>query len=130
MIYLVDSDRVADFLRGRPDAVLLFHQLLIDGMAMSIVTFAKVYEGIYFGRDRAHHEADFRTLLRGIPVLGINRSIAGQFAAIQGTLRAQGQLIAASDTFIAATALYHKLTLVTRNIRHFQRIPGLSLHTP
>ncbi len=99
-------------------------------MAMSIVTFAKVYEGIYFGRDRAHHEADFRTLLRGIPVLGINRSIAGQFAAIQGTLRAQGQLIAASDTFIAATALYHKLTLVTRNIRHFQRIPGLSLHTP
>lgn len=130
MIYLVDSDRVADFLRGRPDAVLLFHQLLIDGMAMSIVTFAKVYEGIYFGRDRAHHEADFRTLLRGIPVLGINRSIARQFAAIQGTLRAQGQLIAASDTFIAATALYHKLTLVTRNIRHFQRIPGLSLHTP
>lgn len=130
MIYLVDSDRVADFLRGRPDAVLLFPQLLIDGMAMSIVTFAKVYEGIYFGRDRAHHEADFRTLLRGIPVLGINRSIARQFAAIQGTLRAQGQLIAASDTFIAATALYHKLTLVTRNIRHFQRIPGLSLHTP
>ena len=130
MIYLVDSDRVADFLRGRPDAVLLFHQLLTDGMAMSIVTFAKVYEDIYFGRDRAHHEAVFRTLLRGIPVLGINRSIARQFAAIQGTLRAQGQLIAASDTFIAATALYHKLTLVTRNIRHFQRIPGLSLHTP
>lgn len=27
-----------------------------------------------------------------------------------------------------ATALYHGLTLVTRNLRHFQRIPNLKLH--
>jgi predicted nucleic acid-binding protein len=32
------------------------------------------------------------------------------------------------DLLIAATAVHHGLTLVTRNLRHFQRIPNLQLH--
>jgi len=32
------------------------------------------------------------------------------------------------DLLIAATALTHGLTLVTRNVRHFQRVPDLDLY--
>jgi predicted nucleic acid-binding protein len=37
-------------------------------------------------------------------------------------------LYAAPDLLIAATALRYELTLVTRNLRHFQRVPGLRIY--
>lgn len=124
----MDSDWVADYLKGRPEAVGPLNQLLSDGLAVSIITFAEVYEGIYYGHESKRNEAIFRRFLVGVRVLGINRTIAREYARIRGDLRAQGQLVAQSDIFIAATALPYGLTLVTRNVRHFQRIPGLRLY--
>ena len=46
MSYLIDSDWVADYLRGRPDAVALLPTL--DGRAISLITFGEIYEGIYY----------------------------------------------------------------------------------
>jgi predicted nucleic acid-binding protein len=34
------------------------------------------------------------------------------------------------DALIAATALEHRLTLVTRNVRDFERVPGLRISDP
>lgn len=72
--------------------------------------------------------AGFRGFLRGVRVLAVNQRVARQFAHVRGTLRQQGQLLPAPDLLIGATALAYDLTLVTRNLRHFQRIPGLRLH--
>jgi tRNA(fMet)-specific endonuclease VapC len=43
-------------------------------------------------------------------------------------LRQQGQVLPAPDLLIGATALAYGLILVTRNLRHFQRIPGLRIY--
>lgn len=48
-------------------------------------------------------------------------------AHLHDQLRSTGTLIAETDLLIAATALRHQATLVTRNTRHFERISGLSL---
>ena len=130
MKYLIDSDWIADYLKGRLNAVRCINGLTADGIAVSIVSYAEVYEGIYFGQDRKRHEAAFREFLRGVRVLPINRTTARRFAMIRGQLRIQGQLIPQPDIFIAATALVYDLTLVTRNIRDLQRIPGPSLYRP
>ena len=103
-------------------------------MPVSIITFAEVYEGIYYGHDRSQHEIGFRNFLRTISVLDITRSLARHFALLRGQLRATPQgksLIHPKDNydlFIAATALYHHLTLVTRNRKDFDRIPDLKLY--
>ena len=86
MKYLVDSDYVADFLKGRPTATDLLNTLFQDGMAMSIITFAEVYEGIYYGHNRAHYTHIFQQFLQGVSVLGITRSIAKQYALMRGEL--------------------------------------------
>jgi tRNA(fMet)-specific endonuclease VapC len=52
-----------------------------------------------------------------------------RFARIRGQLRRQGLTVQDPDLLIAATALTHQLTLVTRNLRHFRRIPDLMIHT-
>jgi predicted nucleic acid-binding protein len=38
--------------------------------------------------------------------------------------------VATPDALIAATALAHDLPLMTRNVRHFERVPGLTLCPP
>jgi len=127
-VYLVDTDIVVSYLNGRADAVVLVNALLPAGLAISVITFGEISEGIYFGRDPARHMAGFRGFLRGVRVFDVNRTIARQFGRLRGTLRQQGQLLPAPDMLIGATALAYDLTLVTRNLRHFQRIPGPRLY--
>src|SRR5947207_8103894 len=128
MKYLVDSDYVADYLKGRATAPDLLNTLLQDGIAISIITFAEVYEGIYYGLNHAHYTHIFQLFLQGASVFGITRSIAKQYARMRGELGRKGQLIDQPDLFIAATATYHHLILVTRNVKDYQRIPNLKLH--
>ena len=130
MTYLVDSDWVAEYLKGRATAVNLLDSLFEEDLAISIITFGEIYEGIYYGTDPQRNELVFRSFLRGVRVLGINRTIARRFALIRGKLRAEGQIIPQPDILIAATALQYDLTLLTRNLRDFERIPDLKLHRP
>ncbi|MGI8827793.1 MAG: type II toxin-antitoxin system VapC family toxin [Chloroflexota bacterium] len=128
MKYLVDSDWVADYLGDRADAVALLSKLTPDGIAMSLLTFGEIYEGIYYGRDPERAETIFLELLKGVEVLPLTRPIMQNFARIRGELRKRGQLISDPDLLIAATARVHDVTLITRNVRHFERIPGLKLY--
>lgn len=57
----------------------------------------------------------------------ITESVARLHAAIWAQLEAAGEIIAAHDLWIAATSLTHGLTLVTRNVRDFERVPGLEV---
>lgn len=129
MSYLVDSDIVADWLRGRSSAVTLLSELTADGIAISLITYGEIYEGIYFGYDSQRNEQGFKDFLRTVNVLPLNRLIMRRFAHLRGTLRQQGRPIGDPDLLIAATAIYHDLTLVTNNARHFERIPDLKRHT-
>jgi tRNA(fMet)-specific endonuclease VapC len=125
--YLIDSDWTADYLKGHATAVALLQQLFPDGLGISIVTFAEVYEGVYYGSNSRQNELIFRRFLKGVRVLPITRSVARRFARVRGELRARGQLIPQPDLFIAATAISSRLTLVTRNTQHFQRVSDLSI---
>ena len=130
MKYLVDSDWVVDYLIGKQQAIDLFSSVSQDGIAISLITFGEIYEGIYYGRDPQRSEAVFRQFLRSVDVLSLNRSIMQQFARIRGDLRYRGQIIGDPDIFIAATAIYHDLTLLTRNRKHYERIPMLKVEFP
>jgi predicted nucleic acid-binding protein len=71
-----------------------------------------------------------RTFLRGVRILPLTRQVIERFATLKARLAHRGQLIGDFDTLIAATALHHGLTLVTRNRRHFELVPELPLHVP
>jgi tRNA(fMet)-specific endonuclease VapC len=128
MTYLVDTDYVADYLKGYKSATRLLEKLFTEGMGISIITFAEVYEGIYYGHNRSQHEQGFRHFMTTTPLYSITRAIARQFAIIRGDLRAKGLLIPDPDLSIAATALHHQLTLVTRNRKDYERIPNLNIY--
>jgi len=60
-------------------------------------------------------------------VIEINQSVAWQASRIARLLVRTGRTIGDNDVWIAATALAHGLPLVSRNARHFARVPGLTI---
>jgi predicted nucleic acid-binding protein len=128
MKYLIDTDWIVDYLKGKQPTVQLLDTLAHDGAAISLISYGEIYEGIYFGKDRDRHEKGLAGLLQIVDVLPLNQPILEEFARTRGTLRAQGQLIGDLDLLIATTALQYDLILVTRNLNHFQRISNLKLY--
>lgn len=127
-MYLVDTDVVVSYLNGRPDAIALLRRLLPDGLALSAISYGELYEGIVYGRDPERQRTGFRRFLHAVRVLNVNQRVARHFGHVRGALRQQGYLLPAPDLLIGATALAYDLTLVTHNLRHFQRIPGLRIY--
>ncbi len=129
MSYLIDTDLIIDVLHERSTALDLLDRLASDGLAISILSLGELYEGAYRLPNPAAHRADIRRILSDYRVLGLSDTTMDRFARERAMLRQQGALIPDFDLLIAATALVHQLVLVTRNTRHFRRIPMLSLYT-
>lgn len=130
MRYLVDSDWLIDAATGRARAQQLFARLSDDELAVSIIAVAEVYEGAFGTPDPHATLVGLRAFLSDFVILPLTDPIVDHFARMRAALRQQGQLIPDMDLFIAATALAEDLTLVTRNMRHFARLPELTLYQP
>jgi predicted nucleic acid-binding protein len=128
--YLVDFDWLIDAAIGRPRAQRTLDRLSDEGLAVSIVAVAEVYEGAFGTPDPHATLAGLREFLRDFAVLPLTDPIAERFARMRAALREQGQLIPDMDLLIAATAADGGLTLITRNVRHFERISELKLYQP
>lgn len=115
---------------GQALAVQTLGSLSIDGLAISIIAIAEIYEGAFGSPEPALKLADFRDFLRDYAILPATDPIAERFAGLRAHFRKQGQLIPDLDLLIGSTALHHDLTLLTRNVRHFGRVPGLRLYRP
>ncbi|MBS0398172.1 MAG: type II toxin-antitoxin system VapC family toxin [Proteobacteria bacterium] len=68
-------------------------------------------------------------LLAEFSVIEIDEDIAWLTSRAARTLKQAGQHIGDNDCWIAGTALAKGLPIVTRNIKHFQRVPGLEVIT-
>lgn len=110
---LLDTDVFVDHLRGA-------RRIAAAGdIAYSVITRAELFAGAR-GAERA-----VRELLAPFRELPVDRAVAERAGAIR---RETG--VRTPDALIAATALVHRLTLVTRNRRDFERIPKLRSRPP
>ena len=130
MTYLVDTDWIIDALHGVPDALGALERNAPSGLATSIITFGEVYDGAFGYPNPEDHLASFRRFLAGYDVVGLSDPIMEFFARTRSRLRREGNIVADLDLLIAATAVVHGFTLMTRNLRHFRRIPELDLFVP
>jgi len=127
--YLVDTDWVIHYLHAHPGIVSRLGELQPQGLALSIISLAELYEGVFYSRDPGGDRQDLADFLRGVTVLGIERDTAELFGRERGRLRAAGTLIGDFDLLIGATAITHNLTLLTNNRSHFARIEGLRMES-
>ncbi len=60
-------------------------------------------------------------------ILALNRDVCWHYGNTFRYLQANGLLIGANDLWIAAAGLAYRMPVVSRNSRHFERIPGLEV---
>src|SRR5262245_64570163 len=104
-----------------------------DGFAISIISYLEAFEGTSRrGSSVEEAEDKVRAFVSGVPVLPISLEIAERCARLREQLRREGKSVCsrAFDLIIAATALDHDLTLVTRNSADYRDVPDLRLYVP
>jgi tRNA(fMet)-specific endonuclease VapC len=98
--------------------------------ALSAVTVVELTHGIYRARteaDRVRRQAFAEEIYRDMIVHPVNIEIARLAGKIEGEQMARGVTIAFQDLLIGATALYLDFRVITLNVRHFEKIPGLAV---
>ena len=133
---IFDTTFLIDLVKGDKGAVQKAKEIDEQGTfkAISVVTVHEYLRGIYylFSHDKellkSKIEKAESELIR-FEILPYNYEVAKTAAEIDTQLARNGQTISFSDTILAATAIHHKLTLVTRNTEHFSRITNLQIET-
>ncbi len=132
MRYLLDGDWVIDALRGRRASGQTRHridQVAPQGIAISVISLAELSVGPNLVETSARSRMEMLSFVEEFTLLGVDTATCEVFGRIKASLQLRGQLIDDFDTLIGATALQHDLTLLTNNVRHFERIDGLRIET-
>jgi len=127
MRYLIDTDWIIHYLNGNEPIVKKLVSLREEGLSISIISLAELYEGIYYSTHPLSAEEALKDFLSGVSILDINYEICRIFGRERGYLRRKGILISDFDLLIASTCLYYNLILLTNNVRHFERIENLQI---
>ena len=127
--YLIDTDWVIHYLNGMPEIVDRLSRSKEAGLALSVISLAELYEGVFHSRDPEGNERALYDFLEGVVVLGLDEETCKIFGRERGRLRADGKTTGDFDLLIGATALQHNLTVLTNNRRHFEVIESLSLES-
>ncbi|MBI3181808.1 MAG: type II toxin-antitoxin system VapC family toxin [Myxococcales bacterium] len=126
MSFLLDTNTCI-YALNQSDALLAgrFRAAKPSRLFVSSITLAELLFG---AAHSARPEANTRRvaqLVAPLRELPFGRREAESYGGIRAALAARGKLIGSLDMLIAATALAHGLTVVTNNLREFDRVPGL-----
>jgi len=127
MAYLIDTDIIIFALRGDKTVLAKFEENKNIPISISMITYAE----LVFGAKRSQNERTNMLKVNRIreiyPVEELNIGIMELFADIKANMYSKAMRIEDLDLFIAATAIYNDLTLVTNNTKHFKNISLLKL---
>jgi len=120
---LLDTNVVIAVLRGSRSVIGNLNRRFRDEVFVSSLVLHELYFGAFKSDRSIAAMRDVDTL--GFEVLDFSRDDARMAGNVRFLLDRQGHPISPMDTLIAGQALARDLTLVTRNIREFQRVDGL-----
>lgn len=125
LAWLLDTDTLSALIRNPRGALVeRIARLDTESLCTSIIVACE----LRFRAERrgsAALVAKVNDLLSGLPVLAFEGDADHHYADIRHALENAGTPIGSHDLFIAAHARSRGLTLVTHNVREFQRVPGL-----
>ena len=130
MAYLFDTDAISEVLKPRPAAgyVTWLAAIPREEQFTSAVVVGELFKGAFRSSAAPRHlENVEKRVLPAVTVLSYDVAAARVYGQVRAQLESAGRPLADADLQIAATALVHDLELVTGNVKHFKRVPGLRI---
>lgn len=131
LAYLIDTDWAIHHLGGQQQVTQRLRTLHPQGLGVSIVICAELYEGVFRSStpDRVEHGIDI--FLEDVQVIELDKEITRIFGEERHRLRQLTKRVKNMnmDLFIAATALQFNLTLLTNNRKDFELIDKLKIES-
>jgi predicted nucleic acid-binding protein len=132
LAFLFDTDAISELLRLRPARrfVSWLSSIPREDQYTSAIVVGELFKGAFRSADPERHLRNIEErILPAVTVLPLDVAIAREFGRLRAMLEEMGTPLPDADIQIAATSIYHRLTLVTGNLRHFERFPGLDVST-
>ena len=130
-MYLLDSDILINLIRRAPSTVLIAKLASVppEQQFTSSITLGELVYGAYKLQARTDVllQQLEESLLPNLPVLPFDSAAAQRYGEVRAELERRGMGLGDADLRIGCIALVRGLTMVTGNVRHFQRIPGLTV---
>ncbi len=129
-MYLFDTDIISNLFKPKPNRKLVERIKRLDRAEQYIptITVAEIVYGARKGPNTAKHLSNLeKVLLPHINVLDFDLRAAYIAGELRAELEIQGNPLSFTDIQIAAIAISNRLTLITGNTGHFNRIPALQL---
>lgn len=119
---IADTDVLIDFLRGEePSASRVALELKEGALRTTVISRFELLAGARTAREKTF----IGELLDAVPALPLDPEAADRAAEVRRTLERKGSPIGMGDSLIAGIVLLHKGIFLTRNPKHFERVPGL-----
>ena len=125
--YLLDTNIVIYVIKRRPRVALKRFNQEHGHMAVSSITLAELIHGAEKSRDPSRNLAVVEDFCARLTVLAYGEKAAWHYGSIRAALEKSGKTIGVNDLHIAAHARSEGMTLVSNNLREFERVPGLVL---
>jgi tRNA(fMet)-specific endonuclease VapC len=124
-MYVLDTNTLLDYFRGKGDVGVNLLARPPSEIALPAVVAYEVWVGVLGSQNARRRQTQYEQFLTAVEVLPFDSVVARRAAELRHALELRGEGIGPLDTLIAATALVHNATLVTRNLREFGRVQGL-----
>jgi len=125
--FLLDTNCISELVRSQPEARVLSWMEAADEslLYLSVLTLGEIRKGVAGlpqGKRRTRLESWLESELQARfsgRVLSIDKAVADRWGLLAAAARRAGRPLSAIDGLLAATALHHGLTIVSRNISDF-----------
>ena len=125
--YLLDTNIVIYVIKQRPMSALQVFNEHAGHMAISSITLAELLHGAEKSNAPARSLAVVEDFCSRLEVLAYGPKAAQHYGSIRSALEKRGQPIGVNDLHIAAHARSEGLTLVSNNLREFERVEALQM---
>ncbi len=126
MKYLLDTNICIYYIKGKFQLKEKFRTIDANSFFISEITLAELKFGIANSQAPDKNMESLNKFLTGVQVLPIFDSL-DVYANEKARLRKAGKPVDDFDLLIGASAVANNLTLVTNNIKHFERLKGIKI---